>query len=182
MLVNAYTPAATKAPTISADSAGRMVVTYGRYIAPQTPWGVAADKTIYGDGVDLYTTASHGGFRLSDDRQAAIERLWPEAGEIVGGAWYEEDCEWALVALAFPSLFDGKHVRLAAKVAKGMPKMLIGLAEVCETRNAAYARRCEDRAAGWRVVADWIGDEGAEYLAPYLDDDRDGPTVVRIAE
>jgi hypothetical protein len=32
-----------------------------------------------------------------------------------GGNWYEEDCDWALVALSFPELFIGTGAMDAAR-------------------------------------------------------------------
>ena len=51
-------------------------------------------------GVWLVTTPSHGGFVLSDERQAAM----PEALRVDGNS-YEEDVNWALVILGFETEF-----------------------------------------------------------------------------
>ena len=86
-----------------------------------TPWGPAQSITLVGrvsrigeegqmDARDrtifFVSTASHGGYyvpkgivsRIPAHRQAAAARYAPPL-------WYEEDCEWASVALAFPEYF-----------------------------------------------------------------------------
>jgi hypothetical protein len=51
-------------------------------------------------GIWSVTTASHGGFVLSDERQGAM----PEALRLEGAA-YEEDVHWSRVILAFEAKF-----------------------------------------------------------------------------
>ncbi len=65
-----------------------------------TPWGTAQYSKQYARGIMWYSTAGHGGFHLSP----SINRQVPEALRIEDG-WYEEDCDWALVAVAFPDIF-----------------------------------------------------------------------------
>lgn len=77
-------------------------------IATQTPWGPSQGATVYEDGVVCHSTASHGGFHLSPCRNREVARSVRNA---LG--WYEEDCEWALVALTFPHLFTGYERRCA---------------------------------------------------------------------
>ena len=73
-----------------------------------TPGGPAQTAEIYADGVAFFTTAGHGGFKLARARNAAM----PKALRVAGG-WYEEDCEWAKVAVAFPDLFTKSERRSA---------------------------------------------------------------------
>lgn len=63
-----------------------------------TPWGPAETATERLPGVFQVTTPSHGGFILSEERQAAM----PEALRLAGTA-YEEDVDWSLVVIAFAS-------------------------------------------------------------------------------
>jgi Domain of unknown function (DUF7007) len=65
-----------------------------------TPWGTSQGATVHADGVVFHSTASHGGFHLSPQRNAKVHPLLR-----AGAAWYEEDCHWAAVAHAFPELF-----------------------------------------------------------------------------
>jgi hypothetical protein len=65
-----------------------------------TPWGPSQGDTIYAEGVVSHTTAGHGGFKLSAERNRMVHPvLRRESG------FYEEDAEWAIVALTFPDLF-----------------------------------------------------------------------------
>lgn len=71
-----------------------------------TPWGKADFATVFGDGITFYSTPGHGGFRLSPERNAELLRKFPGFRTFSGAVgWYEEDCDWAAVALAFPEAF-----------------------------------------------------------------------------
>jgi len=61
-----------------------------------TPWGQADTAIERLPGVFQVTTPSHGGFILSDERQAAM----PDALRLDTPA-YEEDVNWSLVVVAF---------------------------------------------------------------------------------
>lgn len=69
-------------------------------MATSTPWGPSQTAKKWAPGIMEYSTAGHGGFHLSPTRNAEM----PEALRIDDG-WYEEDCDWALVAVAFPTVF-----------------------------------------------------------------------------
>ncbi len=72
-----------------------------------SPWGPVQHQRIIAPGITQVSTAGHGGILLSPERQnampAALRRLH---------ASYEEDCEWALVALAFPDEFEAHYASL----------------------------------------------------------------------
>ena len=69
-----------------------------------TPWGMSQGATVYVDGIVFHSTASHGGFKLDRARNAAMH----PALRIQGG-WYEEDAEWAKVAIGYPDLFTDRE-------------------------------------------------------------------------
>ncbi|WP_107676216.1 hypothetical protein [Agrobacterium sp. LAD9] len=77
-------------------------------IACSTPWGASQMATVYAEGVTSHMTASHGGFHLSIERNS---RIHPALRK--GSPWYEEDAEWAIVALTFPDLFTTYERRIA---------------------------------------------------------------------
>lgn len=78
----------------------------------QTPWGQSQTVETIADGITHVTTASHGGIHLSPERFAQMP---PEYQKTWAGApWYEEDCDWAKVAVTFPEYFE-KHVVENAK-------------------------------------------------------------------
>lgn len=62
-----------------------------------TPWGRAQLSRQFADGIVLHSTASHGGFHLAENANAIVHALCRNDTE-----FYEEDCEWAKVAHAFP--------------------------------------------------------------------------------
>lgn len=73
-----------------------------------TPWGRAQVSRQFADGIILHSTASHGGFHLAEKANSAVHALFRNDGE-----FYEEDCEWAKVAHAFPHLFTAYERHLA---------------------------------------------------------------------
>jgi hypothetical protein len=80
------------------------------HISASTPWGGSQMAVIYAEGVVAHNTAGHGGIHLSPDRNAKIHPLLRK-----DTPWYEEDCEWAIVAISFPELFTGYERSLAEK-------------------------------------------------------------------
>lgn len=69
-----------------------------------TPWGMSQAATIYAEGIVFHSTAGHGGFKLDRAHNAAM----PPALRLAGG-WYEEDCDWARVAIGYPDLFTDRE-------------------------------------------------------------------------
>lgn len=83
-----------------------------------TPWGTAQHVTEIATGIISYSTASHGGIHLSDERIAempkALQDFVPFGGPQPGpGRWFEEDADWSVVALAFPLFFTEGDVQAA---------------------------------------------------------------------
>lgn len=68
--------------------------------AKYSPWGAIESEREIATGITEINTARHGGFKLDRKRNLRI----PECMRTVGG-WYEEDCQWAIVALTFPEAF-----------------------------------------------------------------------------
>ncbi len=71
-----------------------------------TPWGESQGETQYAPGVVFYSTASHGGFKLSQEANSVIPEIFRNAD-----GWYEEDCEAAIVSTFLPGLFTAREVR-----------------------------------------------------------------------
>lgn len=89
-----------------------------------TPWGRADHQKRFGKSphcVTFYSTPSHGGFLVTDDMRAKMPAGLQEVGTWAGrnsiGTWYEEDCDWAIVALAFPELFEPEQILAAVETA-----------------------------------------------------------------
>lgn len=84
-------------PTRRARSAGSAIRTESWFTHP---WGRADHVDTITPGITRAGTAGHAGIKLSPARRKAMP---PELA--VKGGWYEEDNEWARVALAFPDAF-----------------------------------------------------------------------------
>lgn len=73
-----------------------------------TPWGYSDSQEQIQPGIIFYSTPSHGGYHVS----AALNRTMPDSLRLDGG-WYEEDCDWARVVVAFPLHFPPETVEEA---------------------------------------------------------------------
>lgn len=90
----------------------------------ETPWGPSSETetTVIADGIISYTTPSHGGFHLSEARQKVIQKRFPDFKTFGNGtAWFEEDCDAAVVMVAFPEAFSETNVKHAEKMILNMP-------------------------------------------------------------
>ncbi|MGY3613950.1 hypothetical protein ACVJGD_000146 [Bradyrhizobium sp. USDA 10063] len=63
-----------------------------------TPWGPSQGATVYAEGVICHSTAGHGGFHLSAERNRKVNPVLRARS-----GWYEEDEAWAIVAITFPA-------------------------------------------------------------------------------
>ena len=70
----------------------------------QTIWGEADYAKKIARGIMSYSTPSHGGIHLSPSRQSEM----PDALRIESG-WYEEDCDWCLVAINYAEYFMAEY-------------------------------------------------------------------------
>ena len=77
-----------------------------------TPWGRADFGHKYASGIISYSTPGHGGFHLSSRLNAQVHPAWRDPD-----GWYEEDCEWAVVAITFPEVFHPDHQKIAHECA-----------------------------------------------------------------
>lgn len=82
-------------------------------VSTRTPWGTADSVQKYAPGINFYTTPGHGGFKVAAGKNAKIHDAWRQAD-----GWYEEDCDWAIVAITFPEFFAEKMVDEAHASAK----------------------------------------------------------------
>lgn len=85
-----------------------------------TPWGHPDSVTELAPGIVSYSTPSHGGIWLSPERVAEMPKplreFVPFGGPQAGpGRWFEEDCDWSVVAAAFPEYFDAEALDAAMK-------------------------------------------------------------------
>ena len=77
-------------------------------MSTSTPWGPSQGKTVLSLGIIQYSTAGHGGIHVCPSLNAQIHEAWREEN-----GWYEEDCDWAVVAYHFPGAFKFAEVTSA---------------------------------------------------------------------
>ena len=69
------------------------------------PWGAVQASKVVADGIFWFSTASHGGFALSQDRYEQMpDHL--KACSFTDDEFFEEDCSWCAVVIAFPDFFN----------------------------------------------------------------------------
>ena len=83
-----------------------------------TPWGVSDHEAKKAEGITLYETPGHGGYKVSAKRMKAIQSKFPGLKTFAGGNWFEEDCDWAYVVATFPELWDTKTIEIANETVK----------------------------------------------------------------
>ncbi len=79
----------------------------------ETPWGKAQQVKEIAPGIVWCSTAGHGGYWISEKRRQEMPHPYRSAKTFAGGNWYEEDCDWCLVYLAFPEVFQKHDGRFA---------------------------------------------------------------------
>jgi uncharacterized protein DUF7007 len=75
-----------------------------------TPWGPAQHVEHVADGIDIVSTASHGGILLDPNRVAAMPAYMSNASH-AGPSAYEEDCDWCMPVLIFENEFRAYYAR-----------------------------------------------------------------------
>ena len=71
-----------------------------------TPWGAAQTEKTITKGIVAVTTSTHGGIGVSGEMADRLSRAArAEAIDQDGTYWFEEDCDWAIVAFEFPEYF-----------------------------------------------------------------------------
>ena len=115
-----------------------------------TPWGRSQGATVYAERVVRHSTAGHGGFKLSAKQNRQVHPTLRSKG-----GWYEEDSEWAIVAITFPQLFTSFERRCAERTIRdSWPDAWEAIFGAILQPSESYAR---DRLAFDAAhAADWI--------------------------
>ena len=74
----------------------------------ETPWGPSQNEELIAEGIVFHSTSSHGGIHLDASRNACVHAAWRAEN-----GWYEEDVDWGIAAITFPSLFPVNQVQRA---------------------------------------------------------------------
>lgn len=110
---------------------------------PSSIWGTPQMATQYGPGIILVSTAGHGGFILTPERNHEVHSAWRDyAGN------YEHDCDWAIIAHTFPELFTERERRQADQTLRNWRPheyqlatgLIVETAESRELRRQAFER------------------------------------------
>lgn len=72
-------------------------------VATSSPWGPIQTSQRITEGIVLVSTASHGGYILSPTRVAQMPAPLRQG---LDDLYFEEDCAWCFVVLAFPHEFS----------------------------------------------------------------------------
>ncbi|KRA65178.1 hypothetical protein [Rhizobium sp. Root651] len=135
-------------------------------MSASTPWGGSQMAVVYAEGVVAHMTSGHGGFHLSTERNAKVHPLLRK-----DMPWYEEDCEWAIVAISFPDLFTGYERSMAEKTVRNTwPDFWEKIHGRTLAEGESWAR--DRRAFDQRHAADYI------VMSAILSDQRPGMTEV----
>ncbi len=70
-----------------------------------SPWGPIQSVEPILPGIVMVSTASHGGWWLSEERNRQVPAAWRQT-DFVMRQWFEEDCCWALAAITFADELD----------------------------------------------------------------------------
>lgn len=89
-------------------------------MAVSTPWGTGQYVEKVARGIAFIGTAGHGGYRVSNGK---LDKACASKGFAVkytrkdkDYTWFEEDCEWAFVAILFPENFKPEHIDDARRI------------------------------------------------------------------
>ena len=66
-----------------------------------TPWGISDSSERVAKGITFYGTPSHGGYKISQERFDSMPEAFRNYKPFAKHLWYEEDCDWAIVRIAF---------------------------------------------------------------------------------
>jgi uncharacterized protein DUF7007 len=117
-----------------------------------TPWGLAHSTRVIAEGIVFHSTSSHGGFELSEQRLAAMPPALAAIRPFAGEGWYEEDCDWAILAIAFPQYFPPQDVWAATRTVRR-----------CHPAAAAYVESRAGADVRW-IVLQFTIHHGDKYI------------------
>ena len=123
-----------------------------------SPWGKIDQSKVVAEGITQVSTAGHGGFKLDRKRNSLIPVIFRKEG-----GWYEEDCEWAIVALFFPNAFSEDSRHIAVKTVKDFYpdqfekhfEVYIPTGDSYEKDTRQFAQQCYEKFVVTSAWGDW---------------------------
>jgi len=104
-----------------------------------TPWGVPDEAVEFASGIWLVSTPSHGGYWVAPDLYATMPEILRDCS-CTKDNWFEEDCAWHALVVAYPELLpmhDARQARAALNDALIEPEKL----RVCRSAAGYYLGR-----------------------------------------
>ena len=86
-------------------------------VGGHSPWGPIQSVEPVDDQIAFVGTAGHGGMWVHEDLWKQMPKQFRET-DFSRGGWFEEDCDWCLPVLCFPSRFTDFNVTGARVLAK----------------------------------------------------------------
>lgn len=84
-----------------------------------TPWGESDGSKSYGEGITFYSTPSHGGLRVDAELVKKMPAPFVSGDDYFAkqraAGWFEEDCDYAFVVLAFSGNFNAEEIEHASQ-------------------------------------------------------------------
>ena len=125
-------------------------------IPKSSPWGPVQHHHVIAEGIVRVHCAGHGGIILSETRFAQMPACFRNT--FAGGRAYEEDCDWACVAVVFPEHFSSGNVESAFHTLRSYSKNDAAVQtwlDNCPARATAEAEQL-------RIADMWhVGTEGS---------------------
>lgn len=109
------------------------------YVSGFTPWGPAQSVEVASPGIVWVSTEGHGGVWVAPHLVGGLA-IRPPSKHIGifegagGSAWYEEDCAWSIVQLAYP----GKVALLSPRGARSVEEVEREWQDTAEKMAAHY--------------------------------------------
>ncbi len=127
-------------------------------VGSNTPWGEVQSAKILTDGIVFLSTAGHGGFYLSKEKNQTVNKLWRNVN-----GFYEEDCEWGIVCLTYPGFFSPEDQAAALRTIKNdwpdeytsIFKQTIPICESSTLRERAFNAANKDNYVVNSAFGDW---------------------------
>ena len=119
-------------------------------------WGPIQTSITIAEGIHCVTTASHGGYILSEARLDAMPTAFPRHDH----RSYEEDLACCFVALAFPEYFDTRMQHEAHQTCKDwFPEVWEAWTGTTLSLDESSTKRTEawyhDQAQDWLMITTW---------------------------
>jgi hypothetical protein len=106
-----------------------------------TPWGESESVEYIAPGLLFVSTASHGGYKVAKESLDVFPKEVLDATFNAQGwiGWFEEDVDWAWVALYFSASFPDRAIVAALKILESYKPEVIaenkGVALVCRMHS-----------------------------------------------